>query len=191
MAADLDIHLPAIAAGDADAFGHWMAAAEPALRRIVRPFAARVDAEAVLQETFLRVWQVAPRVRSEAPNALLRLAIVTAKNLARGELRRVRLEPWEDEALARALADEMDLLPTDAPDPLLRALIHDCHAALPPRPRQAITTRVGAGGGRADRELAEAIGMTLNTFLQNVTRGRKLLADCLEARGVPRSELSA
>ena len=35
-----------------------------------------------------------------------------------------------------------------------------------------------------DRSLAERVGMKLNTFLQNVTRARRLLADCLRRRGV-------
>ena len=33
-------------------------------------------------------------------------------------------------------------------------------------------------------EEAERLGMRLNTFLQNFTRARKLLADCLERQGV-------
>jgi RNA polymerase sigma-70 factor (ECF subfamily) len=32
--------------------------------------------------------------------------------------------------------------------------------------------------------LAERLGMRLNTFLQNFTRARKLLAECLEKRKV-------
>ncbi len=35
-----------------------------------------------------------------------------------------------------------------------------------------------------DRSLAEALGMRLNTFLQNVARARRLLADCLREAGV-------
>jgi hypothetical protein len=37
---------PAIALGDAGAFGRWLAGAEPRLRESLRPFAARVDTEA-------------------------------------------------------------------------------------------------------------------------------------------------
>ncbi len=57
---DLDIHLAAIKASDADAFGIWMSAAEPEIRSTLRSFATSVDTEAVLQEALLRVWQVAP-----------------------------------------------------------------------------------------------------------------------------------
>jgi len=72
---DLDAHLAAIATGDADAFGRWVAGAEAPLRGALRSFAARVDTEAILQEALLRVWQVAPRVALDGkPNALLRFA---------------------------------------------------------------------------------------------------------------------
>ena len=54
-------------------------------------FAAVVDVEAVLQESLLRVWQVAPRFDADGgPNGLLRLAIRIARNLAVSELRRTR-----------------------------------------------------------------------------------------------------
>jgi RNA polymerase sigma-70 factor (ECF subfamily) len=35
-----------------------------------------------------------------------------------------------------------------------------------------------------DETLAEHLSMRLNTFLQNFTRARKLLAKCLEERGI-------
>src|SRR6185437_5928786 len=73
---DLDVHFPAIAAGDAGAFGRWLAGAEPCLRQSLRPFAARVDTEAVVQEALLRTWQVVPRHAPDGrPNSLLRLAL--------------------------------------------------------------------------------------------------------------------
>ena len=79
---DLDEHLAEIQAGDPDAFGRWIAAAEPTLRETLRSFAAVVDTEAVLQEALLRVWQVAPRfVRDGEPNGLFRLAVRIARNL--------------------------------------------------------------------------------------------------------------
>src|SRR3954452_20513699 len=86
---DLDEHLAAIQAGDADAFERWVAAAEATVRLALRSFAARVDTEAVLQETLLRIWQVAPRfVPDGRPNALVRLAVRTARNLAISDVRR-------------------------------------------------------------------------------------------------------
>lgn len=89
MNLDLDFHLAAIALGDALAFTRWVAAAEAPIRGSLCKFAARVDVEVVVQETLLRMWQVAPRVvRDGQANALLRLALRTARNLAIDDLRR-------------------------------------------------------------------------------------------------------
>jgi DNA-directed RNA polymerase specialized sigma24 family protein len=81
-APDLDAHLPGIRAGDAQGFAAWLAGAESPLRAALRSFAAVVDVEAVLQEAFLRVWQLAPDfVPDGRPNALLRYAHRIARHL--------------------------------------------------------------------------------------------------------------
>src|SRR4051812_16007088 len=116
---DLDEHLAAIQAGDADAFERWVAAAEATVRLALRSFAARGDTEAVLQETLLRIWQVAPRFAPAGrPNALVRLAARPARNLAISDVRRAwgparhgGAAPVETVTLAVTVA---------APDPLLR-----------------------------------------------------------------------
>jgi RNA polymerase sigma factor (sigma-70 family) len=178
MTPDLDIHLSAIVAGDVNAFARWMASAEPTVRLTLRSFAAVIDVEAVLQESLLRVWQVASRFeRDGRPNGLLRFTIRIARNLAVSEVRRTRAAPVEPEDLETTLAVE----PND-PDPLLRQAIGDCRDKLPPKPRQALDARLA--GGSDDADLAESVGMKLNTFLQNFTRARQLLADCLRKKGV-------
>ena len=50
--------------------------------------------------------------------------------------------------------------------------------------REVLDARLGSGGGSSDDDLAERLGMRLNTFLQNFTRARKLLADCLREHGI-------
>ena len=177
---DLDIELEAVAAGDPDAFARWVAGAEPSLRAALRPLAARVDCEAVLQEALLRVWQVAPRCRRDGRgNALLRLGVRIARNLAIDELRRARVEPVDESELEAAA-----LTTVGAPDPLLRKAIEECRKALPGKPAAALMARVESAGAEPDALLAERLQMKLNTFLQNVTRARKLLAECLGRRGV-------
>lgn len=52
-----------------------------------------------------------------------------------------------------------------------------------PRTRIRLVLRL-SGPGTADPTLATQVGMKLNTFLQNVTRARKLLAQCLKKRGI-------
>jgi DNA-directed RNA polymerase specialized sigma24 family protein len=181
---DLDAHLPAIAAGDTAAFGRWLAGAEHRLRDSLRPFAARVDVEAVLQESLLRVWQVAPRHTPDGrPDSLLRLALRIARNLAVDEVRRARLAPVPDDTLDAAI-DEASGEGSDGPDPFLRRAIVECHDKLPAKPAEVLTCRIQSGGAEPDQALAERLGMRLNTFLQNFTRARKLLAECLEKRHV-------
>jgi DNA-directed RNA polymerase specialized sigma24 family protein len=176
--ADLDIHLAAIQAADAQAFASWMAAAEGALRRSLRGFAASVDVEAVLQEGLLRMWQLAPAfVPDGRPNALLRYTHRICRNLALSECRRLRTTA--DESALESVEAPMP----DAPDPILRRHLDHCRQELPQKPAQALAQRL-ASHGEPDALLAQRVGMTLNTFLQNFTRARKLLVDCLRGRGV-------
>lgn len=181
---DLDSHLNAIIAGDPDAFAAWVAGSEHRLRASLRTFAIHVDTEAVLQETLLRVWQVAPRFQSDhRPDGLLRLAIRIGRNLAVSELRRRRVRNDDVERLEREAAGRDDGASAWQPDPLLRALIARCREALSSKPARALQARLDAGGDEPDRDLAARVGMKLNTFLQNVTRARKQLADCLQRNG--------
>lgn len=187
MEADLDKYLPAIAAGDPDAFGRWVAGVEQRLRRSLQSYAGQVDAEAVLQEALLRVWQVAPRfVPDGKPDGLARLAVRVARNLAIDELRRRRLSPDEIRALETAATEAARPRP---PDPLLRRWIHHCREKLPHKPAAALEQRLDSDGTVPDEVLAERLGMRLNTFLQNIVRARRLLGECLEKRGVHLAEV--
>ncbi len=178
---DLDIHVPGIVSGDADAFGAWMSHAEPVLRDNLRSFAAKVDTEAVLQETLLRLWQVAPRFRADGrPNGLLRLGFRISKNLAISENRRIHTSPVEPAQIAETL----EAPPSGTPDPILRRVIELCRSKLPKKPALALAARLGSGGGEPDETLAERLGMTKNTFLQNFGRARKFLMQCLKREGV-------
>lgn len=183
--ADLDQHLPAIVAGDAEAFGRFVAGAEPLVRDSLRGFAAAVDVEAVLQEALLRLWQVAPRFSPDGkPNGLLRLALRIARNHALSEARRLRAVPVDEDAVERALESLERREVREGPDPLLRRIIQLCREKLPGKPAQALAARLSSAGGEPDPVLAERLGMRLNTFLQNFTRARKLLAECLARNGV-------
>jgi DNA-directed RNA polymerase specialized sigma24 family protein len=176
---DHDVHLDAIRSGDADAFGLWVAAVEGTLRDTLRSFAAVVDTEAVLQESLLRVWQVCPRFQPDGkPNALFRLAVRVARNVAVSERRKLRSGELDGEDI------EPSASPAAPSDPMLRARIRECHDKLPDKPRRALLARLEKGGTLPDEALAEGLSMRINTFLQNITRARKLLADCLEARGI-------
>ena len=184
---DLDVHLDAIAKGDVAAFSQWLSAAERPLRISLRTFAASVDTEAVVQETKLRTWQLAPRlVRDGKPNGLLRLAFQMARNLAVSEVRKARPQgPGNsEEDLERALDHDAFTQQANPPDPFLRRAIVECRDKLPEKPRLALTQRLAGAGALLDSALAERIGMRVNTFLQNITRARKMLAECLQSKGI-------
>ena len=194
---DESLVLAAIVAGDSEAFGHWVAGVERPLRVSLRTFAASVDTEAVVQEALLRVWQIAPRFTPDGrPNALLRLAVRVARNLALSEARRRRTVPmsaladpaWQEnvDALTESLGASHD---PALPDPLLRRALDTCRDKLPRKPAAALGARVASEGALPDAALAANLGMTPNTFLQNVTRGRRLLLECLQRLGVPLHEV--
>jgi RNA polymerase sigma-70 factor (ECF subfamily) len=182
---DLDVHLPGIRVGDGQAFGLWLSAAEPSLRRGLRSFARQVDVEAVLQEALLRTWQVVPRFEADGKaNGLLRLAQRIAWNLAISETRRQKKSVAVDPEILAAGADAALRFEQRLPDPLLRRTIAECRDKLPPKPKQALGLRLEGAGGVPDATLAERLGMKKNTFLQNITRARKLLLECLRRAGV-------
>ncbi len=181
---DLDVFLPDILAGDTRAFARWMSGAEGTIRDSLRSFVTVVDVESVLQESLLRVWQVRDRFeRDGKPNGLLRLGIRIARNLAVSEVRRTKAKPVADDDLERALAEAESSEPS-TPDPMLRNVLAKCHERLPEKPRQALDARLAGQGERPDEDLADALGMRLNTFLQNFGRARKMLAECLKRHGI-------
>ena len=181
MIVETDNLLPAIQAGDTDAFAAWMARAEPRIRASLASFATAADTEAVMQETLLRVWQVARRFTPDGhPESLTRFAVRTARNIAIAEVRRRHPSLLTDDMLT----EFPEHAPTSTPDlDHLRATITTCMEALPEKPRTAMAARMAAAGVR-DRFVADTVRMTVNTFLQNITRARAALAECLRRHGI-------
>jgi RNA polymerase sigma-70 factor (ECF subfamily) len=186
----IDRAFDAVCGGDQAAFAAWLRLVELPLRDRLRSFAQAVDVEAVLQEGLLRMWQLAPRVRLEGHQASLRYAARLTRNLALMEARRLgRMDRVDSERLAAL--PELRVDPPPPPDPGLRRLIERCLDTLPRRPGEALRARIREGAWSPDRELAAALRMKLNTFLQNIVRARRLMADCLERHGVAREEWNA
>jgi len=110
----------------------------------------------------------------------LRFALGVARNLARAEARRLgreRLLPPEE--LPEPAVD-----PKPTADPGLRRAILDCVNKLAAKPLEALRARMLLGAQASDREIAKMTRMTLNTFLQNIVRARKHVAQCLERKGI-------
>jgi DNA-directed RNA polymerase specialized sigma24 family protein len=181
----LDALFQAARSGSADAFAAWAEQVHLPLRRSLRPFARAVDVEVVVQETLLRMWVLArdgARVL-EGEDASLRFALRVARNVALEEVRRARTGHLL--SLETLSASELPaVVPEPAADPGLRQAILACLARLPGRPAAALRERLLGGGDAPDRDLAGRLGMTLNTFLQNVVRARAHLAACLRTRGI-------
>ncbi|MFQ5768727.1 MAG: RNA polymerase sigma factor [Acidobacteriota bacterium] len=167
--------------GDQEAFAAWVRLVEIPLRQSLRSFAQAVDVEAILQEGLIRMWRLAPRLEIRGENCSLRFATRMVRNLAISETRRMgRFTPLDLIDLERL--PQAAVQPGSPPDPSLRRIILECLKQLPRRPAQALRARLKDAGARPDRELAEMLDMRLNTFLQNIVRGRKLMAQCLETR---------
>jgi RNA polymerase sigma-70 factor (ECF subfamily) len=181
---DRDALLPAIASGDVQAFAVWLRHGEPRIRLSLKRFARAVDTEAVLQETLLRLWQVAPRVAvDEKGDALARLGVQIAHNLAVDQVRRDRRLAEQQRQELAALEPETVAITSES-DPLLRRLIRACLERLPQQPAAALRSRIDNQGVDADETLATRLGMQLNTFLKNFGRARKLVLECLAGHGV-------
>jgi len=89
----------------------------------------------------------------------------------------------DDSTFARLVEQESEAVAMPPPDPLLRRAFFECRDQLPEKPAAALSARLEASG-EADEALAANLGMRANTFLQNFTRARKLLADCLQKKGI-------
>lgn len=184
-----DLHALFLAAGrgDREAFAQWMGRVERPVRASLARYARAADVEGVLQETLLRMWIFARERGGElqGENASLRFAIGMARNIARSEARRhgrlVFLPPEE-------LPDE-GTMPEPPVSPSLARLIRECFETLARRPREALAERLHQGAGRADREVAAGLGMTLNTFLQNIVRARRQMRTCLAQKGIAVEEM--
>lgn len=185
----IDTLFAAAREGDVPSFGEWMGSVELPIRLSLRRFARAVDVESVVQETLLRMWTlVKDKERTlEGENASLRFALGMARNIARSEARRfgkeVLLPPDE--------MPEVEVPPEPTPDHGLRAAILGCIEKLAQKPMTALRARLDMGALRPDRDLAASLGMTLNTFLQNITRARRQVAVCLERQGIELEGISA
>lgn len=176
-------------AGDLESFEQWMGLVELPIRLSLRRFARAVDLESVVQETLLRMWILANdhTCTLEGENASLRFALGVARNLARADSRKAGREvslPPED-------LPELPVDPAPPSSPGLRRKIQDCIEKLAPKPRLALLSRLQRGGMTPDHDLAAALRMTRNTFLQNIARARKQVEECLERAGISLREVLA
>ena len=163
-----------------------MGRVERPIRAAVRAYARAVDTEAITQETLMRMWDFA---RDDGrtltgENASLRYSIRMAQGLARNEARkrgRAVLLPPED-------MPEQPVQPDEPLSPAFVRIVRECWDLLTDKRLMAMAARMKWGAARTDRETAQSVGMTTNTFLQNVVRARRQLAECMAGKGIDLKE---
>lgn len=184
----LDALWEQVRTGDPRAFGQWAGRAERPVRLYLRPWAARIDAECIVQEALLRMWVRANDDEAEpltGENASLRWCCRVAWNLARNESRK----RGREDVTAPHEMPEVVVQPAEPSSPSLRQAIADCVQALGEKLRSALMARLEDRGTSGELALAESLNMTRNTFLQNIVRARKQVAACLGDKGVALEEI--
>lgn len=83
-----------------------------------------------------------------------------------------------------AILEGLSTIRPEAQRQVVRQAIVECRDQLPDKPAQALLARLTSRGSEPDATIAERLGMQLNTFLQNFTRARRFLAECLKKRNI-------
>ena len=165
-------------AGDEQAFDQIVSAYTPPLYRVVRRIASDQDeAEAILQETFLRFWKALPWYDEERP--LLPYLVTIAVNRGRDVWRRSRLVDFT--GLGSAAEDIPGFEPTPESQveqaEQLQALA-EAVARLPLAYRAVIALRYDAG--LSYQEIAESLDLPVNTVRTHLRRAKAHLRTQLE-----------
>ena len=151
----------------------------PTVFRIVqRMVPDRMEAEALVQETFWRFWQVLPRYSSDRP--LLPYLATIVSNLARDRFRRDhRLQdvPLDDLPEGRA-GEAAANLEQVVDDRRVLQLLADHVRTLPLAYRMVISLRYEAD--MSYEEIATALSLPLNTVRTHLRRAKQILRRQLE-----------
>jgi RNA polymerase sigma factor (sigma-70 family) len=166
-------------AGDVEAFDLLVGQLTPSLYRLARRMAPdRPEAEAIVQETWLRAWKQRTHLDWDRP-AFPWLARIAA-NAARDEWRKRRpvdfadLGPDPDDR-----SDESEALDVRLEREQARRRLGRLVEGLRPEWRMIVALRYD--GGLAYSEIAEALGVPLNTVRTHLRRAHRSLRKRLEA----------
>ncbi len=184
---EIDSLYQAACRGDQQALAAWMGRVERPIRLSLESYARAVDVEGIVQETlFLMLLRARDGGRQlTGEDASLKFAIGMARKLAKSQARKLGREiylPTEDLPEPQAILDPPS-------DPLLARAIRECFAKLTRQPRRALQAQILHDSDLDGRRIAKRVGMTANTFWQNIKRARRQLADCLRDKGVPLEEI--
>jgi RNA polymerase sigma-70 factor, ECF subfamily len=165
-------------AGEAEAFDRLIDGLTPSLYRIARRMAADgPEAEAIVQETWIRAWKHRGRLDPARP-ALAWLARITV-NLARDQWRKRRPIDFADlGGEAEDRADESESLDQRLEVEEARQRLARVVEGLRPEWRMILALRYD--GGLAYDEIAEALAVPLNTVRTHLRRAHQTLRRRLE-----------
>lgn len=164
--------------GDDAAFAHLVTRHTPALYRVVRRLASdQGEAEAIVQEAFLRIWQNLHRYKED--REFFPYLVTIAVNLGRDQWRKSR---FLDFGGLEPLADS---LPTPEPGPEIQVeqaerlqTLAQAVGDLPPAYRAVIALRYDAS--MSYQQIADALSLPLNTVRTHLRRAKGHLRNVLE-----------
>ena len=154
--------------GNDEAFSQLVIRHTPALYRVVRRIADdSAEAEAIVQEAFLRVWRNLQRYRTGRP--FFPYLVTIALNLARDQWRSLRRLDFE------GLEPALERDPEPGPEAQLERAeslqaLAEAVAQLPPAYRAVIALRYDAE--LSYQEIAEALNLPVNTVRTHLRRAK-------------------
>jgi RNA polymerase sigma-70 factor (ECF subfamily) len=164
-------------AGDDQAFAQLVVRHTPALFRLARRMTSdSSEAEALVQETFLRLWKNLARYKGERP--FYPYLVTIALNLGRDQWRKFRqldfsgLESLEESQPDASPSPEMQVERSEARRALAQAV-----ADLPDAYRVVIALRYEAG--LSYQEIAESLELPINTVRTHLRRAKAHLRKIL------------
>jgi RNA polymerase sigma-70 factor (ECF subfamily) len=148
-------------------------------RFVLRYVGSRELAEDVVREVFFAAWQSAPRFESRSSVSTWLLAIARYRALSARQQSGAPSDPMTDE-LAATIAD-----PTDLPDVAIERRqsieqLRECLAMLPPS--DGALFDLVYYHEKSLREVAEILGVPINTVKTRMVRARRRLAALMVAR---------
>lgn len=178
-------------AGDSTAFKALVERHSTGLFRVIRRMASdSSEAEAIVQESFLRVWHILRSPRSQAQDwtrPFFKYLVTIAMNLARDRWRKDRFLDYS------GLEGYQEIIPSTLPDPeslveeneTLDALA-EAVAELPSAYRAVIALRYT--GGLSYAEIAKILELPVNTIRTHLRRAKILLRERLSEQYQPDRE---
>jgi RNA polymerase sigma-70 factor (ECF subfamily) len=179
--------------GDTSAFSVLVERYSSDLFRVIRRMASdSSEAEAIVQESFLRVWQILRSPYRKEPDwkrPFFPYLVTIAMNLARDRWRKERFLDFS------TLDAVQEVLPSPEPDPEVLVEKHETLEALaeavtklPSAYRAVIALRYEAG--LSYQEMAEMLELPINTVRTHLRRAKDRLREVLAGQISPKERLS-